>query len=730
MNKVTLDQVQLFMSFFRGRNDIYAKRWEKDGKNGYSPAYEVDWTEYNKFKAKGGKFSDYPNKKPLFLTTEIIQSHLNGSQTIGVYPLLTDNTSYFIAADFDEANWQKESKSFIKVCKEYGISAYLERSRSGKGAHVWIFFEEKYPANKSRFIILEIVRKALGLSNFEKEISFDRLFPNQDYHTNKGFGNLIALPLQDVSITNKNTVFLNPETLDVIFGQWRYLKKIRKISTKDLEKIYKEIIEDGKTLVDNNLPKVGKSSSNKLKIIIGNSIKIPKVSLKPQLIKFLREELNFFNTEYLVKEKMGISTYQTEKYFRLISESNEYVLLPRGFLQNLITFCDEQNLPYVVTDERKLQREVVFKPKIELYDYQQVAFEEISNHEYGVIVAPPGAGKTILGLKLIAERSQPTLILVHRKQLLDQWVERIQSFLEISKKDIGQISGSKKTFGKEITVAMMQSLIKMDCKEKEKLTNSFGTIIVDECHHIPAKTFRELITEFNPYYLYGLTATPKRKYNDEKLIYYYIGKILTTIDQNKMITKSKQNEHGKCITVEINETSLNVPFDRKTDTFEVLSKVLVYDSNRNALITQDILKQVSIGKKIIVLTERKEHVEILDLFLKSHCEVATLTGNDSVSKRRLKLEQINLGHFQVLIATGQLLGEGFDLPILDCLFLVYPFSFEGKLIQYVGRIQRSENQKTIVDYVDNNIPFYVRMFKKRKVYYKKNGWLKEEPFLI
>ena len=222
----------------------------------------------------------------MLLTAEVIQNHLNGSQTIGIYPLFTDNTSYFIAADFDEANWQKESKSFIKVCKEYGISAYLERSRSGKGAHVWIFFEEKYPANKSRSIILEIVRKALGLSNFEKEISFDRLFPNQDYHANKGFGNLIALPLQGTSITNRNTVFLDPETLDIIPDQWIYLKEIRKINTKDLEKIYKELIEDGKTLVDSNLPKVGKLNTKKLKIIIGNSIKIPKVSLKPQLIKF------------------------------------------------------------------------------------------------------------------------------------------------------------------------------------------------------------------------------------------------------------------------------------------------------------------------------------------------------------------------------------------------------------------------------------------------------------
>lgn len=724
MNSISFEQIQLFMSLFKGRNDIYAKRWEKDGRSGYSPAYEVDWTAYRAFKAKGGKFSDFSNKKPLLLTTEVIRDHLTGKQTIGIYPLLTDNTSHFIAADFDKENWQDESKAFVSVCTENNIPAYFERSRSGNGAHVWIFFEDNYPANKPRAIIFELIRKALKLSEFEKEISFDRLFPNQDYHTNQGIGNLIALPLNGMAINDQHTLFLNPQTLEVIFEQWEYLKSAQKISIKELDVLYNTLVKgNNQPSSASNITTTNRVKQKQLTIIIGNTIKLPKVSLQPPLVKFLREKLNFFNTEYLVKEKMGISTYQTEKYFKLISESGEYVLLPRGFLSELVTFCKEQNMQFKIIDERKLQTEVAFTPKIRLYDYQLSSLEEIADREFGVIVAPPGAGKTVLGLKLIADKSQPTLILVHRKQLLDQWVERVQSFLGIPKKNIGQFSGSKKTVGKEITVVMMQSLIKMDEEEKKKVMNSFGTIIIDECHHIPAKTFRELITQFNPYYLYGLTATPKRKYNDEKLIYHYIGEILTTINPENAILKPKLKKGQKHTIVETYQTELHVPFDRKIDTFEILSKILIYDSNRNMQITQDILKKIMVGKKILVLTERKEHVEVLNLYLKTHCEVMTLTGDDSASKRNLKLEQLKLGHFQVLIATGQLLGEGLDLPILDCLFLVYPFSFEGKLIQYIGRIQRSENQKVIVDYVDQNIPFFAKMFKKRSNFYQKNGWL-------
>ena len=707
--------IPLFMSIFKGRHDVYAKRWEKEGKNGYSPAYKVDWSKFAAFKARGGKFSDYPHKTPLPLTLEIIQSHLEGNATIGIYPLLQDNTSHFIAADFDGENWQEETKSFFEICKKYNVPVYIERSRSGNGGHAWIFFEDKYPAYKSRKIILEIIREALDLSQFDKEISFDRLFPNQDYHSNQGLGNLIALPLQGNSLKDSNSGFIDPETLEIFSDQWNFMKSIQTVSPDILDKLYIELVESQVDVskINNNQ----KTTKGTLNINIQNHIYLNKSQLTPVMVKFLRESLNFSNQEFFVKQKIGISTYKTEKYFRLIEETTDSVTIPRGFLNQLISFCEESKIAFKIIDKREKLVDAKFKSKISLRDYQNIAVDEAMNKDYGVIVAPSGSGKTVIGLELVARRSQPALILVHRKQLLDQWVERIESFLGIPKSKIGQISGSKKKVGEQITVAMIQSLLKK--KDTNELGQSFGTIILDECHHVPARTFRELISNLNSYYLYGLTAAPQRKYNDEKLIYYYLGDEIVTIDPDQQKSSSK----NVTTTVHIRETSLSTPFDYKTDVFEVISKILIYDSARNLSICQDVLQEVLKGRKILILTERREHVEVLYLYLKAHAETITLTGEDSQAKRRLKVEQIKSGNFQILITTGQLFGEGMDFSTFNCLFLVYPFSFEGKLIQYVGRIQRSKNEQVIYDYRDQNVAFLDRLFNKRLKYYQKRGWV-------
>lgn len=708
------EDIQVFMSLFKGRGDIYAKRWEKNGKSGYGPDYKVDWQEYNAFKLKGGTFASFPNKHPLPLTWEVINKHLEGIHTIGTYPLLQDNTSYFIVADFDGNNWEDECKDFIKICNKFKMPVSLERSRSGKGGHAWIFFEENYPAYKSRKIVLELIRQVLKLSQFDKEVSFDRLFPNQDNHSNLGVGNLIALPLQKEPSKNGNSVFLSLDTFEVISDQWDYLNSIKKISTERLDKLFNKF--SAETIIFSEIEKE-QSNSSKLSIALSNQIYINKSELNSKLVNFLKDKLNFLNKEYLIKKKVGISTYKVEKYFKQIEETDSHVLIPRGFINELVNFCKDSNILFSIKDERLKLNPVKFNSKIKLYDHQIKAMQNIGDSENGVIVAPAGSGKTIIGLDLIAKHKQPTLILVHRKQLADQWIERAESFLGIPKTKIGQLTGRKKKVGNKITVAMVQSLTRLSEADLNNLTDKFGMIIVDECHHLPAKSFRNIISKFKSFYIYGLTATPKRKYNDEELIYNYLGGIIATVGsnyQNNDVLSQKS-----LTTINLVNTQMSVPFDFQTDQFETLSKVLIFDTNRNLLITENVLKEVKSNQKILILTERKEHVEVLNLYLKNQTEVITLTGDDSVAKRKVKIEQITAGNYQILITTGQMFGEGMDFKEFNCLFLVYPFSFEGKLIQYLGRIQRADGVKTIYDYRDINIPFFDKFFKNRLRYYKK-----------
>ena len=363
MISISEQQLELFMSLFRGRTDVYARRWEKDGRSGYSPAYDFNWDEFMTHKRRGGSMKDFENKKLIPLTKEVVEKHLSGQHIVGIYPILPDNTSYFIAADFDGENWLKDSRLFLQACKEVGLSAYLERSRSGNGGHVWIFFSENYPCYKSRQIALELIRKVFNVSEFEKEVSFDRLFPNQDALTRAGFGNLIALPLQA----------LNYET------------------------------------------------------------PLKRSQLTPRLIHFLKEELNFLNTEYLTKRRLGKSIYKVQKYFKLIDETADFISLPRGFLQNIIAFLKENKAAYTIRFNIPNFEQTSYQSEIKLTSAQAPIVQTATECDQGVIVAPSGSGKTIIGLELVARRQLPTLILVHRKQLLDQWIERTQTFLGIAK---------------------------------------------------------------------------------------------------------------------------------------------------------------------------------------------------------------------------------------------------------------------------------------------------------
>ncbi|WP_333821337.1 TOTE conflict system archaeo-eukaryotic primase domain-containing protein [Ohtaekwangia sp.] len=699
---IDVEQIKLFRFLFNGREDAFAIRWEKGNKSGYMPSYQFDPYHYRIHKAKGGTLANYAHKTLQPLTDEQVKRHLLGEQLIGIYPLLLNNTSHFIAADFDGDNWPEEARKFIQACEAANLPVYLERSRSGNGGHVWLFFSEAYPAFKSRKIFLSLLQATGIFSVFDKDSSFDRLFPNQDSLSGKGLGNLIALPLFKKSIDQGNSCFVNPATTKVYPDQWQFLKDIKRVNATQLDK-----------LLGSSAPSIEMKTSGTLTIRLSNKVVLNRNAVPLTLINFIKEELNFTSSEFLIKKKLGKNTWGVARNFKLVEEEGNQVFIPRGFIGKLLRFCKDQNIANNFLDEREKKGRVKFTAHISLKAHQEDALNQSTKKDFGVIVAPPGSGKTVLGLAIIAEKAQPALIVVHRKQLADQWIERTESFLKIPRKDIGKIAGGKIQSGKLISVAMIQSLTKVLASEDgQALCQQFGTIIIDECHHVPAETYRSVISKLHSFYMYGLTATPFRKYNDGKLIFTYIGDLVAEI-------RGSQVENQPKAKIVIRNTALSIPFDSKTDKFETLSKVLVHDSTRNKIIIEDVMTELNQGKKVVLISERKEHIDTLNLYLKQFYETVTLSGDDSEQSKSLKWKLLKDGNFQALITTGQYFGEGSDLSSISSVFLVYPFSFEGKLIQYIGRVQRSEIAPTIYDYRDSKIQYLEVLFQKRDIYYKK-----------
>lgn len=701
------EKITLFRNLFRGREDVFAQHWiSRDGKKqGWFPVH-----------------TDRTNTAYLPLTDTTIEQHLRGQRTLGIYPLQTDNTSHFIVADFDGEQWQKEVHNLLSICEEYSLPTYIERSRSGKGAHVWWFFAKPIPAYKSRCIFLELLKLSSSIDPLDGEISFDRLFPNQDYLSGKGLGNLIALPLQGEARKRNNTLFLNPKETYIPFpNQWEFLQSIQRISVDYLEDVYTKFSSQRSTSTD-----ITQYNGSDIFITIEKNLIIPKKYIFKELAAFLSDNLNFFNQEYAVKQRMGLSTYGTERFFKMIEKDIENIYIPRGFLSTLIEYLNKQKIPFILNDRRTNTDDVHLKISTTLFHYQIQALEATTDKDTGILVAPPGSGKTVMGLELISRKKQPALIMVHRKQIADQWIQRIEDFMNISKKKIGQVVGTKKNIQSPITVAMVQSLSRFE--SLTKLAEMFGTVIVDECHHMPAKMFRKVITQLKPRYLFGLTATPQRKHNDEKLITLYLGPILYEIkdaDLSKTATAKVIQEtktfNRVTVNVHMRHSILSLPFKVSAKNQQIALKTLCFDTTRNEYIIQDIRQAVREGKRCLAISERKEHLLILAEYLKKDYETIILSGDLSQSKRKLIEKQILTGHFQIILATGQLIGEGVHFPHLDALFLVYPFAFDGKLTQYIGRILHSDSAtKDIYDYRDELIPYFDKMYDKRKKYYDKH----------
>src|SRR3989338_300085 len=706
------ERVHIFMSLFKGREDVFARRWEKwqGGVSGYAPLY-----------------TDQDKESYVPLTDSWIEKHLIGSATLGVYPLLQDNTSNFIVADFDVNNWQSAARKFLDVCKKYALPVATERSRSGNGAHVWCFFAEPIPATKSRRIFLSLLREAGCIDPLEKNEGFDRLFPNQDYLSGKGLGNLIALPLQGESRRSGNTVFVDSDNnFEAMSDQWQYLHVLERVTPELLDRL----VTLGSPPSEEVRKIQKRTRFNKTMVLtLGSAVSIPKNVLPPNLASYLREELNILNIGYVVKERAGLPTYGEKKFIKTLEQTDDAILVPRGFLKNLYAWLDERSIKYRIIDERLTLESVGFSSSCAMLPYQESAVASFDAADQGMLIAPAGAGKTFMGLDIIARKRQPVIILTHRRQIYDQWLERIEQGFGIPKTKIGQVGSTKKDPRQPITVAMVQTLARM--KDVHAVASRFGTVLIDECHHMPSRMFRDVVSKFPARYRFGLTATPSRKYNDEKLIGVYLGEIIHTIDKAEV--QSARPRTAKRVpdsdAVIVRPTDIATPFGATSRDFQLISRVLSNDANRNALIAADIAREAGEGRKCLVLTERKEHAEMLRAYLRRNFETIMFSGDLSSRQRTFALQKIKGGRFRILIATGQILGEGADIADLEVLFLAFPVSFHGKLAQYIGRIKREGGQKKVYDYRDANVPILEKLWRKRATYYRKNGFVIQEKYL-
>jgi superfamily II DNA or RNA helicase len=738
-------KIEIFTTMFSGRNDVYAKLWtsRKTGKSGYSPACLNEWAQNICQKPKV-KCSQCSKRELLPLDNATVEKHLRGIEVIGVYPLLPDETCRFLAVDFDGSTWLEDVNAFRKTCENEGVPVAVERSRSGNGAHAWIFFEKTIAAFLARKMGTFLITRTME-NRYQLDIkSYDRLFPSQDTMPKGGFGNLIALPFQKEAIKYGNSVFIDSNGVPYR-DQWGYLSQQKKMSGADIDHVLENISKSGSlpgikcspTEQDDppwmRLPS-GKSRykprildlPKKVELVIANRIYIKTENVPSVLLNQIKQFAAFQNPEFYKRQKMRLSTSVTPRVICCAEISDGYLSIPRGCLEDILGLMREYGVQVDIRDKRKNGKKNIFDFCGTLSSEQGIIAREILKHETGVLVLPPGSGKTVLAIYAISKRKRNTLILVHRKPLMEQWRLQLALFLGMDVKDIGQIGGGKSKVTDIVDVAMIQSLGKKGIVAD--IVENYGFIIVDECHHLGAVSFERILSQVKAKYILGLTATPYRLDGHQPIIHMQCGPIC--------FEKKKTHDISENLRYEVfpRITDFSFSWSEESNIYEVWPP-LVRDKKRNELILMDILNVVERGRFPIVLTERREHLEILQDMLRGSVQhLAVLHGGLRAKKRKevlSSLKECGDNKKKLLLATGAYIGEGFDDPRLDTLFITMPVSFKGKMVQYAGRLHRShENKKDvrIYDYVDHNVSVLLRMFEKRFKTYKMMGYnIKEDP---
>ena len=742
------EKIAFFRSLFRGRDDVYPKRWEnaRTRKAGYAPVCENEWKPRlcEKPKVRCGAC---PNQAFRLVTDEAIDSHLRGRETLGVYPMLADSKCNFLAVDFDKATWRSDAGAFLAACRSKGVPAALERSRSGNGGHVWIFFTEPVPAPLARRLGSHLLTEAMENNPDIGFGSYDRLFPSQDTLPEGGFGNLIALPLQGGPRKRGNSVFIG-EDFAPYKDQWAFLSSLRRLTPAEAAAIVEAAGEGGRVMglrlpLDEEdeepwsappsrrrpaLPIRG-TLPERIEVVLADQLYIPRAGLPAGLVNRLVRLAAFQNPEFYRAQAMRRSTFGIPRVIACAEFLSRHVALPRGCLEATRQLLEELGVGLALCDERSPGRPVDAAFLGELTREQRSAADSLLAHETGVLSAATGFGKTVVAASMIAARGVNTLVLVHRRQLMEQWIARLGVFLDLPASAIGRIGGGKRLPGGVVDVAMLQSLERKNVLDN--LVADYGHLVVDECHHLSAVSFEAVARRARAKYVLGLSATLTRKDGHHPIVFMQCGPI-----RYRASAKSEARRHPFRHRAILRPTRFKLPagIEAERPPIQEVYSALAGDEERNALIIDDVLAALEARRSPLVLTERKDHAGELSGRLRRFARnVLLFRGGMGTRGRReimKRLEDIPDGEERVLVATGRYIGEGFDDARLDTLFLAMPVSWKGTLAQYVGRLHRLHPEKRevlVYDYLDDAVPALRRMGGKRVKGYESLGYTVERP---
>ena len=745
-------KIALFRSLFRGRSEVYPRRFEsrKTGRSGYQPACGNEWVRGICEKPRI-RCSDCPNQYFLPVTDEVVRWHLSGADdrcqpfVMGLYPMLLDESCFFLAADFDGDHWREDAAAFIATCRRLNIPAALERSRSGNGGHVWIFFAEAVPAALARKLGAHILTETMEHRPEVGLKSYDRFFPNQDTLPKGGFGNLIALPLQKQARDDGNSAFVDDD-FTAFPDQWAFLSGVQRMDRWQVEAIVRDAEGRGRIVgvrmalhgdddedaapwaappSRRRSPAIQGPMPARLELVRGDQIYIAKGDLPPSLRNALIRLAAFQNPEFYRAQAMRLPTYDKPRIIACAEDHPQHLGLPRGCYEEIVDLLTGLKIEPVVCDERFKGEPIAVRFTGELRPDQQKAAEAMLAHDTGVLSATTAFGKTVLAAWLIAQRGVNTLVLVHRQQLLEQWVERLSQFLDLPAKSIGRWGGGRKKLTGQIDVALMQSLVRKG--EVNDLVAGYGYLIVDECHHLSAHSFELVARRAKARFVTGLSATVARKDGHHPIIFMQCGPVRYRVDARRQAEARPFSHH-----VLVRPTGFVPGGEPEADMrmeYRRLCDGLMQSGSRNRLICDDVLAAVNAGRSPVILTERTAHLELLAEQLRPSVQhLITLQGGmgrKALGAALTQLKQIPAGEVRVVQATGKFLGEGFDDPRLDTLFLAMPVSWRGTIAQYVGRLHRLHDGKhevQVYDYADLDVPMFSRMFDRRCAGYEAVGY--------